>query len=158
MSNSEKPNYSPIYRSEKNKILGGICGGLGEYFGIDPTIIRIIFVLLTIFGGSGILIYLVLWMILPSESQTEFNKDHIKNNMNEVKEKVQQFAHDIRKGAQDGQVNQPEQRNWLAFIVILLGVIFLLNNFGFGDLINIGKLWPLILVALGVSIIMKRKN
>jgi phage shock protein C len=158
MSNSEKPNYSPIYRSEKNKILGGICGGLGEYFGIDPTIIRIIFVLLTIFGGSGILIYLVLWMILPSESQTEFNKDHIKNNMNEVKEKVQQFAHDIRKGAKDGQVNQPEQRNWLAFIVILLGVIFLLNNFGFGDLINIGKLWPLILVALGVSIIMKRKN
>jgi phage shock protein C len=153
---SGKPNYSPIYRSEKNRILGGVCGGLGQYFGIDPTILRIIFVLLTVFGGSGLLIYLVLWLILPAESQTEFNKDHLKNNMNEVKDKVNQFAHDLGRSTREGRVRAPEQRNWLAFIVILLGVIFLLNNFGFGDLINIGRLWPLILVALGVSLILRR--
>jgi len=57
-----------LYRSENDKILGGVCAGLANYLRIDPAIVRIIFILLTFTGGAGLLIYLVLWVILPYKS------------------------------------------------------------------------------------------
>ena len=60
-----------LYRSRSDRILFGVCGGLGEFFGIDATVLRIIFALLAIFGGSGILIYLVMFLIVPEEPTTE---------------------------------------------------------------------------------------
>jgi phage shock protein C len=59
--------YRKLYRSRDDRIISGVCGGLGEFFGIDPTLIRIIFILLLIFGGSGLIIYLVMWLIVPDE-------------------------------------------------------------------------------------------
>jgi phage shock protein PspC (stress-responsive transcriptional regulator) len=56
-----------LYRSRDNRMIGGVCGGLGEFFDIDPTLIRLLFVLLTIFGGSGVLVYLVMLLIVPEE-------------------------------------------------------------------------------------------
>jgi phage shock protein PspC (stress-responsive transcriptional regulator) len=56
-----------LYRSRDERMIGGVCGGLGEFFGIDPALIRILFVLLTIFGGSGVLVYLVMLFIVPEE-------------------------------------------------------------------------------------------
>ena len=54
-----------LYRSQRDRMLGGVCGGLGEYLGLDPTIIRLIFVLLALLGGHGILLYLILWLVIP---------------------------------------------------------------------------------------------
>ena len=54
-----------LYRSRKNRIIAGVCGGLGNYFGIDPVIIRILWLLLILYGGSGILIYIIAWIIIP---------------------------------------------------------------------------------------------
>lgn len=56
-----------LYRSRKNAMLGGVCAGLAGYFGIDPTIVRLIFVLLFLFGGHGLLIYLILWLVVPRQ-------------------------------------------------------------------------------------------
>jgi phage shock protein C len=54
-----------LYRSRTNKVLAGICGGIGEYLNIDPTIIRVMVIAMTIFGGSGILLYVVSYFIIP---------------------------------------------------------------------------------------------
>lgn len=55
-----------LYRSGKNKILGGICGGLGDYFDMDPTLVRLIWIILTLISlGAGILAYLIAWVIMP---------------------------------------------------------------------------------------------
>lgn len=56
-----------LYRSDSQRILGGVCGGLGEYFGADPVWFRVGFVVLAIGGGSGILLYLILWLIVPTK-------------------------------------------------------------------------------------------
>jgi phage shock protein C len=56
-----------LYRSSSEKMLGGVCGGLADFFGLDVTVIRLIFVLLAILGGHGVLIYLLLWIIAPQE-------------------------------------------------------------------------------------------
>ena len=58
-----------LYRSNTDKMLAGVCGGLAQYFGIDSTIIRLIFALLVLFGaGSGIILYIIMALIMPLES------------------------------------------------------------------------------------------
>jgi phage shock protein C len=58
-------NYRPFNRSKNNKIIAGICGGLGEYFGIDPILVRVIFLTLLLFGGGGGILYLILLLLTP---------------------------------------------------------------------------------------------
>ena len=54
-----------LYRSGRDKILGGVCGGIGEYLRIDPTIIRLIWVIAALVYGTGIMLYIILWIIIP---------------------------------------------------------------------------------------------
>ena len=56
-----------LYRSRTNQIIGGVCGGLGDYFGIDPVLFRLAFVLLVLMFGTGVLAYIILWLIMPEE-------------------------------------------------------------------------------------------
>jgi len=57
-----------LQRSRTEKMLAGVCGGLGEYFDIDPTIIRVLWVVVTLMGGAGIVAYLILWVVVPLEA------------------------------------------------------------------------------------------
>ncbi|MCZ2114366.1 MAG: PspC domain-containing protein [Anaerolineae bacterium] len=54
-----------LTRVEEGRMIAGVCTGLGRYFGVDPTIIRILFLLLFLFAGGGVLLYLILWAIMP---------------------------------------------------------------------------------------------
>ncbi len=63
-----------LYRSEKDRMIGGVCGGLAEVLDIDPTIVRVIFVLLALLGGHGILLYIILWLIMPPASQVPMSQ------------------------------------------------------------------------------------
>ena len=56
-----------LYRSRREKVFGGVCGGLGVYFDIDPVLVRIIFVVAGLFHGLGIIAYVLLWIIIPEE-------------------------------------------------------------------------------------------
>jgi phage shock protein C len=56
-----------LYRSRQERMLGGVCGGLADYLGLDPTVVRLIFLLLFFLGGQGLLIYLIMWLIVPEE-------------------------------------------------------------------------------------------
>jgi phage shock protein C len=57
-----------LQRSSDDRFLAGVCGGLGRHFGIDPTIVRVAWVLFTLVGGSGFLAYLIAWMLMPDAS------------------------------------------------------------------------------------------
>lgn len=58
-----------IYRSSQEKVIAGVCGGMGEYFDKDPVLFRILFVLVTLMFGFGILAYLVFWISIPKDAQ-----------------------------------------------------------------------------------------
>jgi len=58
-----------LYRSRTEKMLGGVCGGVAELFDIDPTLIRLAFVLVSLWGGLGLIVYLVLWWIAPYKDE-----------------------------------------------------------------------------------------
>jgi phage shock protein C len=56
-----------LYRSNTKRMIAGVAGGLGDYFNIDPTLIRILFVVLAIFGGPGLILYIIMALIVPLE-------------------------------------------------------------------------------------------
>ena len=56
-----------LYRSRSNRQVAGVCGGLAQYFNLDVTLIRILFVVLAVLGGSGLLLYVAMWIIVPNE-------------------------------------------------------------------------------------------
>jgi len=58
-----------LYRSQTQRMIAGVCGGLAEYFNVDATLMRVLFLLLAVFGGSGIVIYIVMWIIVPDASK-----------------------------------------------------------------------------------------
>jgi len=54
-----------LTRSKRHKIIAGVCGGIAEYFDLDPTLVRVLWLLVVLCGGAGILAYLILWIALP---------------------------------------------------------------------------------------------
>ena len=65
-----EPNSSGtkrLYRAREGRVVAGVCAGLATYFGVDPTLVRLAFALVTIFGGVGVLLYLIAWIVIPEE-------------------------------------------------------------------------------------------
>ena len=58
-----------FHRSNSSRLLAGVCGGIAEFIGVDATIVRLAFVVLTVFGFSGVFIYLLAWLIMPAEGE-----------------------------------------------------------------------------------------
>ena len=56
-----------LYRSRTDRKLAGVCGGLAQYFNLDATLMRVLFVVLAVLGGSGLVLYLAMWIIVPNE-------------------------------------------------------------------------------------------
>ena len=67
------PMMKRVYRSRHDKIIAGVCGGLGNYFGVDPVLIRLGCVLSTFLGGAGLVAYIVAWIIIPKEPLGQIN-------------------------------------------------------------------------------------
>lgn len=124
-----------LLRSTKDRMIAGVCGGIAAYFNIDSSLVRFAFIMIILLGGSGILVYLILWIILPDDS----NKDQTKG---EVMEKQEQ------KG------NRPNKKVGALFL-IGMGTVMLLQNFGFADYLYLDKTWPAIFVILGLFLLSK---
>ncbi|MBK8985932.1 MAG: PspC domain-containing protein [Chloroflexi bacterium] len=63
-------NEKRFVRSRHNRQIAGVCGGLGEYLNIDPTIIRLLFVLMFLFASGGFWVYVILWIVMPQETES----------------------------------------------------------------------------------------
>jgi phage shock protein PspC (stress-responsive transcriptional regulator) len=62
-------NVKRLYRSNTVKVIGGVCGGLADYLSIDVVLLRVAFVLLFLFGGSGVLVYIIMWIAIPEQTK-----------------------------------------------------------------------------------------
>ncbi len=143
-----------LYRSRTNRIIAGVAGGLGEYFDIDPVIIRLLFILLALPGGAGFLFYLVAWLIIPQEGETNDNPDsHNKHDIgSEVEKRARNVADEV-KDLVDRQGNKRQPAIFVGLLLILVGALFFIQNlFGIGVWANF---WPLILVILGLSLMVR---
>ena len=65
MENHRKSGVRRLYRSQEDRVVAGVCGGLAEYFNLDPVIIRIALLVLSLLRGSGLLLYIIAWILIP---------------------------------------------------------------------------------------------
>jgi len=97
--NSSSPGYHRMYRDPENRIIGGVCAGIGAYWDIDPIIVRVIFVALIFAGGLGALVYLILYIALPEERTTAQKIEMYGEpaNIHNIKEAVKKEFNEVRK-------------------------------------------------------------
>ncbi|MBN1189554.1 MAG: PspC domain-containing protein [Dehalococcoidales bacterium] len=160
-----------LYRSRKNRLLFGVCGGLGEYLKIDPVLFRIVAILLLIPGVfPAIIAYLVLTLVIPLEgSQAVTPRDTLRENMSDVRDTANSLGEDVRtsferkesagppddasqKVASDNNYKTDSNRSLyiLGIIIIALGIFLLLMNI-FDWFWR--YFWPVLLIFAGAVVI-----
>ncbi len=143
----------PLYRSEKNRVVAGICGGLGDYLEIDPAIIRLIWIIFVFAGGAGFWAYIVAWIIIPEEPEYKTKEAKMSGKV-KMKKSEKEVASEV---TQSSEKNKREKKAyWIGLILVILGAIFLANNFL--PSLRFDRLWPLILVAFGVALLFTSKR
>lgn len=149
-----------LTRDLSRKMLGGVAAGVAAYFDLDPNVVRFLFILLTIFGGSGVLLYIILWIILPSSQQQSSTEgsETLKQNVKEIKDTVHEFAKELKGESQTKAESQGKSSQYyLGLFIIIIGALFLLSNLGMIDLFMIRKFWPVLLIFLGLYVISKNE-
>jgi phage shock protein C len=137
-------NNQKLYRSQTNKVFAGVCGGLAEYFDVDPVVIRIIFVLMVLFGGSGVLLYIVAIFIVP-------------------KRPYQQESISADAAVSIAPPKSDSLRNWFGGGLVVFGLIILLSNLEIFHFFNFLEdafeyVFPVLLIILGMAIIYYRQT
>ena len=100
---AHRAHYRRIYRDPDNRILGGVCSGMGAYFNMDPLVFRVLFLLITLLGGAGILIYLILWIVVP-EARTTAQKLEMRGepvNVSNIGKKVKEEFDQVKKNVKN---------------------------------------------------------
>lgn len=116
-----------LRRSRDDRVIAGVCGGLGRYLGIDPVLLRIAFVVLALAGGGGVLLYLVAWVLIPNERPGETPGDAAPSGGETL-------------------------RLVVGGLLIAVGALMLLEM----SIPRIGRyVWPLALIAIGVAVIVQ---
>lgn len=135
-----------LYRSRINKVFAGVCGGMAEYFDVDPVIIRIIFVLLVFFGGSGIFLYIAAIIIIPQKPYSPAD-----------------FEQPTGTSTERPPSSGSNARNWFGYILVIAGGLILMGNLGVFDVFdrfdNVFEfVFPVLLILLGMAIIYYRQS
>ncbi len=99
----DEPVSKQLFRDPDNKYIGGVCGGLGAYFHIDPTLVRLIFVLFLFLYASSILVYIVLWIVIPRARTTadRLSMRGEKVNLSNIEKSIREDLQDIKKNLED---------------------------------------------------------
>jgi len=114
-------------------MLAGVCGGLAEYFDIDPTIVRVVFAVVTVMTAllPGILLYAVMALVMPADSSL---------------------------AAGEAAPGRTGRAALAGVILVVVGALLLLGNFGFLPWLSWGRLWPLVLILAGAILLMRRRE
>jgi phage shock protein C len=135
-----------LYRSRHDRMIAGVCGGLAEYFDIDSTLVRLIAVALTLAGGSGILAYLIFWFVVQQRPLNLATVDNptVTSPPTEATEPAEEATNEVSSAAL-----------FVGVILTILGFLFLVGNLISFAWLSFSRLWPLILIAIGILIVLK---
>ncbi|MFW5873391.1 MAG: PspC domain-containing protein [Bacillota bacterium] len=125
-----------LYRSRQERILAGVCGGIAEYFMVDPLIIRLIFVFVFFLNGLGIIAYIIGWIIIPEKPYDNADNYEIKDDYEK-----------------DSFTLDRTNQRFIGIILIVIGVFIIVSRIF--PLIIWRHFWAIILIILGVIILVK---
>lgn len=127
---------SRMVRSETDRMIAGVCGGLAAYLGVDPVLVRLAFVILFLASGIGLAIYAILWIVVPTPSRVQPEirlMDEMNDDPSALKTRFSPAA-------------------TVGVLLILFGAFFLLSQIGGLP----GYIWPIILIGAGVFYLLRR--
>jgi len=138
-----------LYRSSGEQMIGGVAQGLAEYLNIDVTLVRILFILMVLVGGGGVVLYVILWIVLPTDERILDNNNkswNMEENKNQENNQGTPFQ------PNDPKYKKKDDGSLIAgLILITLGVIFLVIRYF--PRIDFGDLWPVILIIVGIVLL-----
>jgi phage shock protein PspC (stress-responsive transcriptional regulator) len=146
-----------LYRSTTDRMLGGVCGGIGNYLEIDPILVRLVFVLLAL-SGVSIALYVLLWVLIPDAPQGEFgSSETVRTGAEEIAERARSLAGETSPTAYESNRK----------IVLLVGVALIF--WGIAALARAFHIpwlwwfdwdvfWPALLIAAGIALIWRRMH
>jgi phage shock protein C len=150
-----------LTRDTKNAVLGGVAAGLANYFGVDPVLVRLVLIALAFLNGFGLAAYIVGWLIIPRADMVgaaggragsgSTPADRVVEKVREVGERVAEEVRGIPSGRGHGRI-------LAGAALIVLGLLFLLDTLSWWhwpQWARLANLWPLILIAVGASIILE---
>lgn len=148
-----------LYRSRSNAMVGGVAAGIAEYFDLDPTLIRLVWVLL-LFTGTGLLLYLIAWIVIPPAPEGEPTRAFERTE--EIRQQVIETAKDIESEWREGHTTRTaaeqeevtaRRRQALGWILVAIGVLALSQQIFVW--LSLDVVWPVVLILLGVFVIVQ---
>ena len=133
------PGPRRLVRSRDDRVIAGVCGGLGEYLGVDAVLIRIAALILIFAGGAGLILYVIGWIAMPEASEGVA----------------------VAAGQPPTRPGVPVERTTGAVVIgalfVLIGVFFLLDE-AFPDFLSWNWVWPIALIAVGAIVILRARR
>ncbi len=133
-----------LYRSENDKKIAGVCGGIAEYFGIDSTIIRLLWLISIAVYGTGLLIYIAAAIIMPRKGDINAGLGSNGNSDKNNGQKNNMFGRDF---------SQEESRKFFGYALIIAGAILFSKRFIVLRWLSLRFLFPIVLIVLGIFIL-----
>ncbi len=139
-----------LYLSRNDKKLAGVCGGIAEYFDIDSTLVRLLWILFTLPGGAGLIVYIVAAVIMNEPPSHSSHQGGINLNKNEA----ENIGDDYDNTDQShGKRNKDRDNMLIGGILVALGAFFLSRNLFNWSWLSMRYLWPLILIGIGAAVL-----
>jgi len=140
-----------LYRSRENAMIAGICAGLADYFKIDSSLVRLATVILIFPGGLSIWAYIIAWIIIPQKPLISSPAQDSASGENAA-------ATTTSETPAEPVESEDKSRYIVGIILVGLGVLFLLNSFNVFVWFSFFKLWPLVLIIVGLFVLFKGVN
>ena len=145
-----------LYRDERRKVIGGVCAGLADYFDIDIAIVRALFLLTFIFMGTGLMVYIVLWIVLPRKYQQYFDpgvdyRVPPQEPYNPFTAGVPPQQH-MPFGVPPKKTGSSTPALIIGVVLIFIGLSFLLHELHLFRFWHFAKFWPIVLVGAGFAL------
>ena len=142
-----------LYRSIRDRQIAGVCGGIADYFNVDPILVRIVFIIVALAGGSGVLAYFILWIVVPRDPEPWVQPDQQPDDQPMDREEF---------GPHHPSFNRWERRHHLkhrtghrpvigGLVLVTLGILLLLDSLV--PNLNFHQLWPILLIVIGGALI-----
>jgi len=130
-----------LYRSRQNSVVGGVAGGIAEYFNVDPTVVRLVWIVAVFMGGLGVLAYLIAWLVIPVNPEQEYDDDW-------------HWSDRVRKSlGSDGETRALSGDGPRTFGLILVAVGLFLLARNFLPTMGLVRYWPVLIILLGVWLV-----
>lgn len=141
-----------------DRVLGGVCSGLADRFGFDPLLVRLVFGLLTLASGMGVVLYALLWLVMPEAGEPDREGDVLRAGLRSVERDLRRIfgSGPAPVEAPDRPVSPGRSGLWLGALLIVAGAVLLVGSAGLLAWWDWAVLWPVLIIGLGMLVLVRR--